>query len=717
MRFPYRFTEASVCGGHHRRDAEPPARARASGRAPRSGTSEPRGEQRPAARALPWEAWLATLWERRSPPASFTDDTRLRARLQAARMRGVRIVAAEVVPLIDPRGAAALAVDAWTLVARVGRRRGDSWRAWGGNDGADDDCATFARWANRYRRELQDANAVDPAEFPDWLCARAHKIPSLRRRGRRIRRLRRIRAAAGTPARSAYEEQGANITREDTLPSARGLIRRADGATPRDEMCALWRGHVRRQSRIPTPRSRLWSRILPSGATKFARSPTTSCVRRCSGPAAKASPRPYNLSLGTALRTFRSSPSRSTFSAGPNTLLPLGRAAALLRSPFIAVGGDAWMSRARLERAWIEGGRATITMRTAIAALLHIDPPLAQRWAAAIDGVRWPASGSPREHADAWRSALAAIGWPGTRPLDSHEYQALRAWDKALAEFASLSAVERRMTRSDALATLRSHVASVVFQPESAPAPIQITGMLEAAGQPFDALWLAGLTAERLGRRRHDRIRCCPSRGSASEMFRARAPRARARVRNRIDSTVCSRGARRGVLVRAKRRRSRIYGVEVAAHRRGRPRSRSRHSRFNGANAIRVSSAARMHSGPCGATIGSRGRPAGRREAHRSAERLSVQGHGDIPAGRGNVADAGGWTLRTGARRARPYGAGMVLASGGRRATHSSRCRRRRCRFRDHAGDERGNELPSDESCWRTVSPLVQQGRPRASNH
>ena len=89
------------------------------------------------------------------------------------------------------------------------------------------------------------------------------------------------------------------------------------------------------------------------------------------------------------------------------------------------------------------------------------------------------------------------MGWPGVRALESAELQARGTWDEALANFATLGAVDARMSRTDALASLRTELASVVFQPETPPAPIQIVGMLEAAGQPFDALWVAGLAAER----------------------------------------------------------------------------------------------------------------------------------------------------------------------------------------------------------------------------
>jgi probable DNA repair protein len=121
---------------------------------------------------------------------------------------------------------------------------------------------------------------------------------------------------------------------------------------------------------------------------------------------------------------------------------------------------------------------------------------LAGRWRRAR-GVRGPAgASSPRAWADAWRGWLAAVGWPGDRPLSSAEHQACGAWDELLVAFATLGAVEPRMARGEALAGLRALATGRVFQPEAPRAPIQILGVLEAAGLPFDALWIAGLAAE-----------------------------------------------------------------------------------------------------------------------------------------------------------------------------------------------------------------------------
>ena len=69
--------------------------------------------------------------------------------------------------------------------------------------------------------------------------------------------------------------------------------------------------------------------------------------------------------------------------------------------------------------------------------------------------------------------------------------------ERLLGQFASLGAVAPRLAPARALASLRSLAAETLFQPEGGSAPIQILGVLEGTGLAFDALWVAGLTADR----------------------------------------------------------------------------------------------------------------------------------------------------------------------------------------------------------------------------
>lgn len=88
---------------------------------------------------------------------------------------------------------------------------------------------------------------------------------------------------------------------------------------------------------------------------------------------------------------------------------------------------------------------------------------------------------------------LHALGWPGLRPLDTLEYQQHQHWPELLNQLAALDTVSAEpVTWQQALAEL-SRLAYTPFHPETGDSPVQVLGLLEAAGQPFDYLWVTGL--------------------------------------------------------------------------------------------------------------------------------------------------------------------------------------------------------------------------------
>ena len=91
---------------------------------------------------------------------------------------------------------------------------------------------------------------------------------------------------------------------------------------------------------------------------------------------------------------------------------------------------------------------------------------------------------------------LDTAGWPhpegSRRPLMSAEFQALRRWQQAVDECASLGFDGRRMSWSDFLNWLGRALEETLFAPESHDAPIQIAGPAESAGLTADAVWVMG---------------------------------------------------------------------------------------------------------------------------------------------------------------------------------------------------------------------------------
>lgn len=95
----------------------------------------------------------------------------------------------------------------------------------------------------------------------------------------------------------------------------------------------------------------------------------------------------------------------------------------------------------------------------------------------------------PGRWVDLVQLLLHEAGWPGSAEHDALYFQALRRWERALDEISLLDFSGQRIGYRDFLKTLESHALETIFSPESHGAPVQITGVLEASGQRFDALW------------------------------------------------------------------------------------------------------------------------------------------------------------------------------------------------------------------------------------
>ena len=102
----------------------------------------------------------------------------------------------------------------------------------------------------------------------------------------------------------------------------------------------------------------------------------------------------------------------------------------------------------------------------------------------------------------AWAELVPALletaGWPHPErsgwSLGSAEFQALRRWQQAMDECASLGFDGRRMSWSKFLEALGRVLDETLFAPESHDAPIQIAGPAESAGLTADAVWVMGAT-------------------------------------------------------------------------------------------------------------------------------------------------------------------------------------------------------------------------------
>ncbi len=442
----------------------------------------------PAANALPWSAWLQSL-RLDALVAGVLADARPLLAAEASALLWERIVAEEG-SLLDPRGAAGAAADAWNLF-HAWRNPGESFAAWQ-HAGIDDDAATFSRWASRYRVMLDERRLLDAAEVADLLATAAADVPAWRNlpvccagflewSPQQLRLLK------------ALETGGMRIAHIALPPHCGAVPSRCAFDSPEAELAAAL-GHARTIA-LTDPDKEIGI-VVRDLATRrdavIAAAEDILCPELAERADADA-PRPYDVSLGTGLTEVpivAVALQLVEWSAGA---LPMPVVARLLRSPYLPGDAVAWLARARLERGWREAGLQHVTFAAALAALPAGDPLIA-RWGP----LQLPDTGrrAPEAWAWAWRGWLENLGWPGACPPASGEWQSRDAWWRLLGAFAKLESVIGTMGRDDAVATLRAMAARTLFQPEARGARIRILGTLEAAGLSFDSLWITGMAAE-----------------------------------------------------------------------------------------------------------------------------------------------------------------------------------------------------------------------------
>jgi probable DNA repair protein len=91
---------------------------------------------------------------------------------------------------------------------------------------------------------------------------------------------------------------------------------------------------------------------------------------------------------------------------------------------------------------------------------------------------------------------LHAAGWPGERSLNSEEYQLITHWLDLMSTLHGLNHTQIKLNLTDFIQLLHQTANAQLFQAKTAEAPVQVLGLLEAAGDIYENLWVAGLHDE-----------------------------------------------------------------------------------------------------------------------------------------------------------------------------------------------------------------------------
>ena len=101
---------------------------------------------------------------------------------------------------------------------------------------------------------------------------------------------------------------------------------------------------------------------------------------------------------------------------------------------------------------------------------------------------------TPSYWANLFQQQLKSWVLPGTRALNSEEYQLIDHFHDAFSTYESLDGVTSHWPVQEALTELTLLCQSIIFQPQSSPdVRVHILGTLESAGLNFDSLWVMGL--------------------------------------------------------------------------------------------------------------------------------------------------------------------------------------------------------------------------------
>lgn len=187
----------------------------------------------------------------------------------------------------------------------------------------------------------------------------------------------------------------------------------------------------------------------------------------------------------------------------------------VLRSPWI--GGEASEGRARaLLDIWLRDNMGLSMGGEDFLRAIGVYkgdavPDFRERFAGYLAGqVNGETKRYPSEWAEQFSQALVGMGWPGSKELDSANYQTLKAWDEALTLFRTLDTQLGRVEYPRAYMWLREIIDTRQFQPRiSHVAPVSILGYEDQSA----------CTSTQCGYWGH-RALCCPPEWSLPPSFR-----------------------------------------------------------------------------------------------------------------------------------------------------------------------------------------------------
>ena len=181
-----------------------------------------------------------------------------------------------------------------------------------------------------------------------------------------------------------------------------------------------------------------------------------------------------------------------------------------LRSPFFKNASREQNIRAALDVRMRRFSETVFTLEdvvTKMAVIMKKEAKLSH-WTGFSDLQKWVLMRTKirgKQRASLWRDQFLAmlhdLGWPGDRVLIPEELEIIEQWQKVLSDYVAMDRVLGEHRYGEAVFELQKLLQNTAYAPSAmantpASAPIQVLGILEALGMPFDYLWVSGLSRE-----------------------------------------------------------------------------------------------------------------------------------------------------------------------------------------------------------------------------
>lgn len=356
-----------------------------------------------------------------------------------------------------------------------------------------EDGQQFATWSVHFRQKSREQGWLEDARLADWLATQA-RAGSLALAPRIIC----IGFDELTPQQRELLESlrsaGSDVSVMEMRAAATQATRRLeDDAAEEMRAAAAWaRTLLERDS---TASIGIVARDLDDRRAALARALDDAlCPAAAAGqPVTRA----YDLSSGMPLSSFPVVNAALAVLELLKPRTPFLTVSLLLRLPFLVGAEQEQDARARLElrlRGRVSEEIGLKALQTFAGNLGNV--PLLM---SALQSLRdklatLPSKQRPSGWAQDFADVLTRAGWPGERPLDSEEYQAVMAFQDLMGSLVQLDAALGAIPLGEALARLKRLCTDHSFQPATLEAPVQVIDLREASGLSFDHLWIMGMS-------------------------------------------------------------------------------------------------------------------------------------------------------------------------------------------------------------------------------